>query len=319
MNNPKIIIAGSGSIGCFVGGLLKAAGREVTFLGRPRIAKQLNTHGLSLTSYSGIDVQVSPENIEIGEDPSLLSAADLILVCVKSSATQTMSELIHDHAKKDAIVVSLQNGVRNADIIREILPRFDVRSGMVGFNVVQMDGGRFHQGTSGEIIIEAGDPDVSRVLNVTGLTAKASNEMQSVQWGKLLMNLNNALNALSDLPLVEELSDRNWRLLLADQMSEALAALKAAGIMPKPPSPVPAGLIPKILRLPTPIFKMVAKQMLAMDPEARSSMWEDLQNGRKTEVDELQGEVVRLGQKHGVPTPINNKILAEINSVENSS
>ena len=118
-----------------------------------------------------------------------------------------------------------------------------------------------------------------------------------VQWGKLLLNLNNALNALSGLPLATQLADRRWRLLLAAQIEEALAVLKAAGIAPARIEGVPPRLIPSILRLPDWLFRLVARRMLAIDPAARSSMWEDLAARRPTEIDYLQGAILALADK----------------------
>ncbi|MGI9349998.1 MAG: 2-dehydropantoate 2-reductase [Rhizobiaceae bacterium] len=312
MDNTKIIIAGAGSVGCFVGGLLAAAKREVTFLGRKRITEDINRFGLHLTDFSGMDVKLDSGALVTSITPEILSSADVILVCVKSGATIEMGELIGNYARDSAVVVSLQNGVNNADTLRGLLPEYDVRAGMVSFNVVQMGKGRFHRGTSGKIVIEAGDPELAPLLGIQNLPVQSDGDMKSVLWGKLLVNLNNALNALSGLPLVDELADRNWRLKLAEQMSEALQAMKAENIAPRPPSPVPAWILPHILRLPTPVFRLVAKQMLSIDPAARSSMWEDLKNGRKTEIGELQGEIVRLGEKHGIPTPENHAVMGQI-------
>ncbi len=143
--------------------------------------------------------------------------------------------------------------------------------------------------------------------------------MTSVLWGKLLINLNNALNALSGLTLIEQLSNREWRLKMAAQMSEGLAVMTAAGITPKPPAPVPAWIIPYLLRLPTPLFRIAAKKMFAIDPEARSSMCEDIRLGRKTEIDELQGEIIKLGREFTVATPVNKEILAKIKELESSA
>ena len=313
---PKIVVAGAGSIGCFVGGLLQSAGCDITFLGRQRIADELSENGLHLSDYAGLKKQVAHDKIRIKTDPATLSDAQIVLVCVKSGATPKIAEEIKKHCPPGAIVASLQNGVRNASVLKEHLANYDVRAGMVPFNVVQMGQGRFHRGTSGDMIVEAGSPNIAAILDVENLKTRASHDMQSVLWGKLLVNLNNALNALSGVPLVEELSSREWRLKLASQMTEGLAVMKAEGITPKPPSPVPACVLPHILRLPTPIFRAVAKQMLAIDPQARSSMWEDLQQGRKTEIDELQGEIISLGEKHGIPTPMVKAIAAEIKKME---
>jgi 2-dehydropantoate 2-reductase len=139
-----------------------------------------------------------------------------------------------------------------------------------------------------------------------------------IQWGKLLINLNNALNALSDLPLRNQIMDARWRRLMADQMAEAISVLDAAEIETTNPvtTAIPMRLVPKILRLPTWAFKAVAKAMLAIDPTARSSMWEDLSKGRMTEIAELQGVIVALGQQHGVTTPINTRVAALIRQAE---
>jgi len=133
-----------------------------------------------------------------------------------------------------------------------------------------------------------------------------------VQWGKLLLNLNNPVNALSDLPLREELSQRAYRRVLAALIDEALAALRAAKIAPAWVAAAPPTLLPAILRLPDPAFRLVAGRMLRIDPAARSSMWDDIQAARPTEIDDLCGAVMRLGAAHALPTPVNAKMLALI-------
>ncbi|MEM9331719.1 MAG: 2-dehydropantoate 2-reductase [Pseudomonadota bacterium] len=315
-NHSKIVIAGAGSIGCFVGGLLKASGHNVLFLGRRRIVEITKQYGLKLTDYTGMSLSVSPEDIKISDDPQILSDADIVLVTVKSSATKDIARLIYENAKETAIIVSLQNGVRNAEMLRQCLPDFDVRAGMVPFNVIQMENGRFHRGTSGKIVVEFGQPEIANNLNTRHLQTVSSSEMKSILWGKLLVNLNNALNALSGVPLVQQLKDKMWRRLLAKQMQEALEMMQLSGINPKPPSPVPAWLLPHILRLPTPLFNVVARQMLAIDPKARSSMWEDLELGRMTEIDELQGEIIKIAKRKNRKATVNLDVLTRIKEAE---
>lgn len=316
--NPTIVVAGAGSVGCFVGGLLLAAGHDVRFLGRTRITDQLKDHDLTLTDYTGMKVSTSVAEERLSTSAEILSEADIVLVCVKGSATSDTAEEIKRYAKPEAIIISLQNGVRNAETLRRVLPGRDVRAGMVPFNVVQLGNGKFHRGTSGDTIIEAGSHNLAELLSAPHLTVTENADMPSVLWGKLLLNLNNALNAISDLPLVEQLGDRNWRRKFADLFSEALSVMKAEGITPKPPSPVPAWVIPHLLRLPTPLFRAIAKQMLSMDPQARLSMWQDLQQGRKTEIDDFQGEIIKLGLKHAIPTPGNQAAFDQIKALENA-
>jgi 2-dehydropantoate 2-reductase len=140
--------------------------------------------------------------------------------------------------------------------------------------------------------------------------------MPAVLWGKLLLNLNNALNALSGLALAAQLGDRRWRVLLAAQIREALAVLKSAGIRPARIEGVPPQAIPYILRLPNWLFRVIAARMLAIDPQARSSMWEDLQLRRPTEIDYLQGAVLELGEKTGVGAPLTRRIVQLVKDAE---
>jgi 2-dehydropantoate 2-reductase len=311
-----IVVAGAGSIGCFVGGLLAAAGRNVTLLARRRVIEEIHANGLHLTSLEGGDWRVAAPAIGLMEAPAAMAGAKIVLVTVKSLDTAAMADLIAAHAPADAVIVSLQNGVDNVPLLRERLPGRRVLAGMVPFNVVSMGGGHVHRATSGDIVLERDDADTAAQLSVPGLAIIPSDRMTDVQWGKLLFNLNNAINALSNLPLREQLSQRPWRRILAAQMAEALAAMKAAGIVPHTSTPLPAALLPFVLRLPDGIFRAVAAQMLRIDPQARSSMWEDLQQGRRTEVDHLQGAIIRLASRHGLQAPLSERIVALVKAAE---
>jgi 2-dehydropantoate 2-reductase len=187
---------------------------------------------------------------------------------------------------------------------------------MVPFNVIAPGEGRFHRATSGDIVIEQDDAGTADQLSVPGLRTRASSDITGVQWGKLLVNLNNALNALADLPLRQQLGQRAWRRLFADQMAEGLAAIRAEGIKPVSSTPIPAGLTPHLLRLPDAVFAMLLGSTMKIDPEARSSMWEDLQRGRRTEIDYLQGLITEIADRHGLQTPLSRRVVALIKNAE---
>jgi len=315
-SDPHIVVAGAGSIGCFVGGLLAAAGRNVTLLARPRIAAEVRAHGLTLTDLDGMAVQVNADAIGISTDAAILARADLVLVSVKSRDTDAMGSLINTHTARGAPVISLQNGVSNGADLRRLLPARDVRAGMVPFNVVPMGQGCYHRAVEGDIVIEAGAGDLASVLTVPHLACLESREIENVQWGKFLMNLNNALNALSGLPVEAQLKDRNWRRLMADQWAEALRVIQRHGIRPASSTPVSVSLIPWVLRLPTGLFTRVAAAMLKIDPQARTSMSYDLMEGRPTEIDALQGVVVEMGEALGIATPINAMVMDVMRTAE---
>ena len=311
-----IAVAGAGSIGCFVGGMCAAAGRRVALLARPRVIGEIERNGLRLTSFEGLERTIPSSRLMLSDDPSIFNDAGTVLVTVKSTDTAEIADAIARHAPADAVIVSLQNGVGNASLLRERLPGRRVLAGMVPFNVVARGEGRFHRATSGDIVIEQDDAGTAAQLSVPGLTMRPSRNIAGVQWGKLLVNLNNALNALADLPLRQQLAQRSWRMLFADQMAEGLAAIRAEGIKPVSPTPVPAGLTPHLLRLPDALFGMLLGGTMKIDPEARSSMWEDLQRGRRTEIDYLQGVITEIADRHGLQVPLSRRIVALIRSAE---
>jgi 2-dehydropantoate 2-reductase len=318
----RIVVAGAGSIGCYVGGCLALAGRDVTLLLRTSLAQMIAGHGLRISDLEGSDRLVAPAAVKLATDAAAAFAeADIVLVTVKSGATAAMAALIAEHAPSGATVVSLQNGVGNVDVLLARLGGMSrVVPGMVPFNVVQTHGdgqaARFHRATSGTIRIGQGVAGLRETLHAEGAAVAEHADMTGVLWGKLLLNLNNALVALSGLPLATQLADRRWRLLLAAQIGEGLAALKAAGIRPARVEGVPPGAIPRILKLPNWLFRRVARRMLAIDPEARSSMWEDLERRRPTEIDYLQGAILALAGKKRIRAPVTQRIVGLVKQAE---
>jgi 2-dehydropantoate 2-reductase len=311
-----IAIAGAGSIGCFVGGMLAAAGRRVALLARPRVIGEIEASGLRPTSFDGFDQTITANQFAVSENPSIIGDAAVVLVTVKSADTIAMADVIARHAPSDVVIISLQNGVGNTAVLRNRLPGRRVLGGMVPFNVIALGNGRFHRATSGDIVIEQDEARTAEKLSVQGLKMRATDNIDGVQWGKLLLNLNNALNALADLPLRRQLAQRPWRRLFADQVAEGLAAIRAEGIKPVSPSPIPLGWMPSLLRLPDPIFDALLGRTMKIDPEARSSMWEDLQRGRRTEVDYLQGVITEIAERRGLNAPLSRRIVELIRQAE---
>ena len=327
MDRP-IVVAGAGAIGCFVGGMLAAAGRRVALLVRPRVRTEIERFGLRLTDFDGSETTLGAGQLALSEDASIFHSAGIVLVTVKSADTAGVADEIAKHAPEDAVIVSLQNGVGNVAVLRERLGECAgeglgespggrrVLAGMVPFNVVAMGEGRFHRSTSGDIHVGENAENTAAMLSVPGLTLRASRDITGVQWGKLIINLNNALSALSDMPLRAQLADRDWRRLFADQMVEGLAAMKASGIQPVAATPIPPGWMPTLLRLPDPVFNAILGRTMKIDPEARSSMWQDLKQGRKTEIDYLQGAIIALAEQHGVAVPLSRRIVTLIKQAE---
>mgnify|MGYP006193982193 CR=1 FL=1 len=190
--------------------------------------------------------------------------------------------------------------------------------GMVPYNVAELGPGRLHRGTVGQLAVQA-HPALDAWLpwfTAAGLPLAVHDDLLPVQWGKLLLNLNNPVNALSGLPLRAQLQDAARRREFAGLVEEALDVMAHAGVRPARMTPLPWRLLVRVLRWPTPVFKVVARRMLRMDHLARSSMADDLAHGRPTEIDELCGEVVRLAGTVDRPAPLNSAMVTRIHSIK---
>lgn len=306
---------GAGRIGCYVGGRLAAGGADVVLIGREHVRDEVAENGLHLTDYLGFDITVSPEFVT---DPQAAADADLILVTVKSGATAQAGEELAAVLRPGAVVVSLQNGLSNGEVLGEALLHTSVLAGMVPFNVVRRGPGWYHQGSAGGIEV-AESPELTEYLpafEAAGLPLVLRDDIEGVLAAKLLMNCNNALNALSDLPLKTELSQRDFRRCLAMAQHEAMDVMEHAGIKPTRLTVLPPGLMARALSMPDALFSRVAASTLAIDPHARSSMSDDLADGRRTEVDYINGEIVALAERVGRPAPVNARLVELIRQAE---
>ncbi len=305
----NFIVLGAGAIGCYVGGRLAAGGRRVTLVGRPRGIESLAQTGLTVTDLDGFEAHVPPQRLSLASSLASvhMPASSVILLCVKGGATESAALEIAACCPNGSTVVSLQNGVDNVARLSAIAPRMKTVAGMVAYNVVMPGAGRVHRASAGCLHLARSSTthEMALLLDACGLDTRLADDMRPVQWGKLLLNLNNPVNALSDLPLRAQLLDGDYRRVLAALQTEALAVMKLAGIRPARIAAAPPRLLPHILRLPNWLFSRVAARMLQIDDSARSSMWDDLRQGRTTEIDDLCGAVVRLAAQHGVAAPRN--------------
>ena len=315
----KIVILGAGSVGCYLGACLLWVGADVVLLGRARVQAHISEYGLRATDYKGRNNYISNADVKYSIDEASLTQADYILVTVKSGDTAAVAQSILKHAKPNAIVVSFQNGVHNTGVLQATLPHLNIVKAMVPFNVLYDNQGAFHCGTQGDLAIEAAKNEFADLLSVFEKAALPVNvyaDLTGVQWGKLILNLNNAVNALSGVPLLQQLNNLEYRRVMVQVISEALSVMKQASIRPARTGNVIPSLMPHILALPTWLFKRVAGATLKIDPKARSSMYEDLSLGRKTEIDFLNGEIVSLAAQIGVQAPVNNAIVSLVQLAE---
>lgn len=327
----NLVVLGAGAIGCYLGGRLAHAGHTVTLVGRPRVLSAIEAQGLKVTDLEGFDAQlpapVSSGNFHLAaslqdaKNQGYLNEDSVVLLCVKGGATQSAAAEIDAVCRTATPIVSLQNGVDNVNRIRRAAPQVQVLAGMVPYNVVMPSAHHVHRASMGVLQIERSpaSSQFAPLFNAAGLTTVLVDDMRAVQWGKLLLNLNNPVNALSNLPLLAQLSDRDYRFVLAGLQTEALKVMALAGITPAKVTTVAPRVLPHVLRLPNWAFTRVAARMLRMDASARSSMWDDLNLGRTTEIDDLCGAVVRLANLQGQSAPFNQRMAQLIDERSEST
>jgi 2-dehydropantoate 2-reductase len=316
----RVLVMGAGSVGCYLGGCLQAAGVPVDLVGRPRTLDALGMQGLRLTDLDGGDQHLPAATLNLHRQVATAAPPALVLLCVKSGATAQAARELAEHSREwpaNTPVLSLQNGLRNPADAMAAAPGLGVLAGMVPFNIAALAPGHVHRGTTGRLGAQA-HPALRAWLSVferAGLPLDLHADLKPVQWGKLLLNLNNPVNALSGQPLRAQLLDAGHRRQFAALVNEALGLLRLAGIRPARLTPLPWPLLVAVLRCPTPLFRVVAARMLRIDPLARSSMADDLALGRPTEVRALCGEVVRLAESLGRTAPLNAAMVARIEAL----
>lgn len=310
-----IVIFGAGAIGCWVGGRLAAGGADVTLIGRARVMDELDG-GLYVTELGGQhDAKVTPK---VATEPGAAAAADIVLVTVKSQQTAEAGAALATVLPESTVVVSLQNGVRNVDALRATLPGRRIIAAMVPFNVVRRGPGAYHRASDGTLCIDD-HPAAAPLLaacRAAGLPIEPRRDMPAVLWAKLVLNLNNAINALSGEPIAAELAQRAFRLCLSAAQREALDVLAGAKQDVARLTAIPPRWLPHVFTVPDPVFRLFVSRVVAIDPDARSSMWGDLEARRLTEIDYLQGEVVALAEQLGEDAPINRALVRLIREAE---
>ena len=315
----KVGIFGAGAIGASIGIRLSAAGVPVAMVARPSLIAArdaLVSHGLDGTPYRpGTD-------LVIDEDPALLADVELCLLTVKSRHTADAAATLAKVLRPQAAVLSLQNGLRNPLRLRTAL-RQPVVGGMVSFNVVRPTPGSFLQATKGPILVGhlSGAPGEALAELVVaaarvGIQLDVRRDIDDVMAGKLLLNLNNGVCAVTGVTIAASLRSRTLRRCFSILMREGLQVLRASGLRPRSIVGLPPGAIALLLGLPDAIVLRVAKRMVAVDPAAKSSTLQDLEAGKPTEIDDLCGEIVLRAREAGATATANAVVTDAVHALE---
>lgn len=311
-------IVGAGSIGCYLGAhLCQDSALDVKFFGRDAVAIELAAYGLTVDSLE--QQQYAAPAVAFYTSFNSLIECDVVLLTVKATALVSLISQFKRFLRPDVPIIAMQNGLGIAEMLQQDLANPIIRA-IVPFNVVRTGAGRFYRATAGDMIWQhSALPIVGFLIAVFErfqLNISRCNDIEAAEYGKLLLNLNNAINAISNVPLREQLLQRPYRCVLAAAMQELLDVCHKSHIKPVAYTKLPNALLPWLLRLPTWLFRHLASSMLAIDSQARSSMWDDIQSHRRTEIVFLNGAVVRLGQLHQLQTPVNAMLVELVMRLE---
>ncbi|MEP1229771.1 MAG: 2-dehydropantoate 2-reductase [Litorimonas sp.] len=313
----KIVILGAGSIGCYLGGILLHAGQDVSFIGRAHYKARLTQNGLRLTHFTREPIQIVAGDIDYHIDAKILETADIVALCTKSQDTKTAAQQIRTYCKANTLIISFQNGVGNADTLKTNLSSDKtILRAIVPFNVTPAAKDVLHCGTDGALVIEAShDARLTQLkiaFETAGQAVTLSENIIGDQWAKMIVNLNNGLNVLSGGTLRGGLLQRDYRRALALVVSEALSVAKANNIRVGTFNGRRPEVLLKVLALPNFAYRVVMQFIVKIDVKARSSMLDDLEAGRASEIYYLQGEILRHAKLVHMDAPYNETILKAV-------
>ena len=295
----KIAVMGAGAVGCYYGGMLARAGHDVCLIGRPQHVQAVQRDGLYMDTRS-FQAYVP---MRARSDASGVEGAALVLCCVKSNDTEQAATEMAPHLEPDALVLSVQNGVDNAERLQALL-ECQVAPAVVYVGAEMAGPGRVKHNGRGELVIGrfAASASLAKLLTDAGISTQISDNVAGALWTKLIINCAyNALSAIARLPYGELVQGEGVETLMHEAVDECLAVAKGEGVI-----------------VPEDAWETVRQIARAM-PAQFSSTAQDLARGKPTEIDHLNGYVLRKGAALGIATPVNRVLHTLVKLLENRS
>ena len=292
---------GAGSVGCYFGALLARAGHTVTLIGRQAHVQAITAHGLRLQSAT-LDEHV---RLSASTEAKAVAGADVVLLCVKSTDTEAAARQIAPHLAPGALVLTLQNGVDNDERVRAVLdPAQPVAAAVVYVATAMAGPGHVRHFGRGDLLI-APSPVSERLaleLAAAGIPTQVSGNVRGALWAKLVINCAyNALSAITQQPYGWLVQQDGASAVIADLVAECQAVAQADGV--RMDGDVHAAV------------RGIAQSM----PGQLSSTAQDLARGRPSEIEHLNGYVVRRGAALGLATPVNRALLVLVRMLQAKS
>lgn len=287
---------GAGAVGCYYGAMLARAGHSVVLIGRSAMVEAIGREGLLLESreFTGRVV------VQADTSPAAVKGAELVLFCVKSADTESAGTAMAPHVSPQAPVLSFQNGVDNAARLSAVLGRHAIP--VVVYVATEMAGPahvRHHGG--GDLVIGPFDSSaaIASLLIAAGVPTEVSARVLDALWSKLIINCAyNALSAISQLPYGELVREPHVLETMRHIFNESVGVARADGIT-----------------LPEDLWQSLVEISVNMAGQ-RSSTAQDLARGKRSEIDHLNGYVVRRGRELGLGAPVNLALLCTVKLME---
>jgi len=310
----KFLVMGTGAIGSAFGGFLRLAGHNVTLVGRLPHIRAIERNGLCITGIWGNHIV---KGFELYTDTERISDKfDVLLVTVKSYDTEDAGRRIRGFISSETLIVSLQNGIGNVESLIETTHHSSILGGRVIFGSVLTAPGTIEItvytqpvmigfpsmiNPSGSMKTSA--RNLARIINESGIPCNYTDEIEKYLWAKLLYSC--ALNPLSAIRRVHYGAlgeDEETRSIMEGIVREIFAVAKARGV-------------PMFWDEPEEFLNLFYSKLLPYTYHHRSSMLQDIERGKKTEIDNLCGMVVKYGKMYGVNTPLNQKMVELIHKM----
>jgi 2-dehydropantoate 2-reductase len=301
---PRVAVVGAGAVGGYFGGMLARAGAPVIMIGRPAFVEAAKKNGLFLDTLQLKEAV----RVEASTELAAVRGADVILFCVKTTDTESTARALAPLLSSSATLVSLQNGVDNAEKIRAA--GIDALSAVVYVAASVPEPARVKHVGRGDLVI--GPPNArtekfAALFERAGVPCRISDNIDGELWTKLIWNCAlNAISALGRAKYGQIAASEDARKVVENAVNEVLAVAAAARISLPGVADIKAGLSGAL---------QIATQMAG----AISSTGQDLMRGKRTEIDSLNGYIARRGAELGVPTPVNHALYALVKLAEERS
>ncbi|MEE9420477.1 MAG: 2-dehydropantoate 2-reductase [Desulfatiglandaceae bacterium] len=297
----NFLVVGPGAMGCLFAARLKKAGHIVTLLDyKPARANHINEHGISVEGITGeYRAKVPAVTGRVSGEP------DVALICVKASQTRKATETLATWLGRKTHILTLQNGVGNLEILQEVLRDHNILGGVTAEGATVLGPGHVRHAGAGETVIGPEGHFVEKIVsafNNAGFDTRTAKEVNSLIWGKLIINVGiNALTAITRLRNGRLPEIEGTRSVMEEAVNEAVAVAVAKGV--KLPYPDPLERVLEVCRATS---------------ENIASMLQDILNQRVTEVEFINGAIVREAKALGISTPVNRTLTSLVQAIQES-